>query len=130
MIQPSALAQPQMLFLTLVIGMARERMAFGGVGTTTAPSYFTGWVSFSVAAGTAVEREKILNAVAGQRFVLRHTPELHDVYVRLVEAMCPELVVPEPRDTVEPAAFTAEYISGMSLVGFPYISKIPQIPGW
>ena len=50
---------------------------------------------------TEVERSKILDAVAGQRFVLRHTTELHDVYVRLVQALCPELVVPEPCDTGE-----------------------------
>ena len=48
-----------------------------------------------------LEKQKAIGSIAGQRFVLRNTPELHDVYVRFVRALCPELEMPDAQDTGE-----------------------------
>lgn len=50
---------------------------------------------------TQVEQKKIRDAIAGQRFVLRHTPDLESAYLKLVEQLAPNLAIPDAENNGE-----------------------------
>ena len=50
---------------------------------------------------SADDKVRIQAAVAGQRFVLRHTPRLEQPYLALVRKLAPEMPIPLPEDNGE-----------------------------